>query len=69
MTQHQAILDYMDKHGTISPMDAFFSLGITKLSTRVSELIRAGHKIDKVPAEIVNRYGVSVRFMTYKKAV
>ena len=69
MTQHRAILDYMEKQGSISPMEAFSELGITKLATRVSELIRAGHKIVKVPAEGVNRYGVPVRFMTYKKAV
>lgn len=69
MTQHKAILDYMEKRGSISPMDAFNDLGITKLSTRVSELIRAGHKIIKVPSEGVNRYGETVRFMTYRKAV
>ena len=69
MTQHKAILDYMEKRGSISPMEAFSELGITKLATRVSELIRAGHKIRKIPAEGTNRYGETVRFMRYEKAV
>ena len=69
MTQHKAILDYIEKHGSITPMDAYGDLGITKLATRVSELIRAGHKITKVPVNGTNRYGEPVRYMSYKKAV
>lgn len=67
MTQHKAILEYMERHGSITPMDAFADLGITKLATRVSELIRLGHKIRKTPTEGKNRYGEPVRFMKYEK--
>lgn len=69
MNQHKAIMDYLEAHGSITPMQAFSDLGITKLATRVSELIRKGQKIVKIPTIGVNRYGESVRFMTYKKAV
>jgi len=38
MTQHEMILDYVKTFGSITPMDAFMDLGITKLSTRIGEL-------------------------------
>ena len=37
MSQYEMILDYIDRFGSISPMEAFMDLGITKLSTRISE--------------------------------
>ena len=69
MNQHKAILDYLEAHGSITPMEAFNNLGITKLSTRISEMIRRGYKFRKVPVEGKNRYGEPVRYMRYEKAV
>lgn len=69
MTQHKAIMEYIEMHGSITPMQAFSDLGITKLATRVSELIQSGHRIKKVPMLAKNRYGETVRFMRYEKAV
>lgn len=43
MTQHQQILNYLNRYGSITPMEAFANLGITKLATRVSELKKAGY--------------------------
>jgi hypothetical protein len=39
-TQCQRIIAYIKQHGSITPMDAYHKLGITKLSTRVSEMRR-----------------------------
>lgn len=69
MTQQESILKYLDDFGSITPMQAFSDLGITKLSTRISEMIRHGEKIRKVPQTSKNRYGHIVRFMRYEKAV
>lgn len=69
MTQHKAIMDYIEKHGSITPMQAFSDLGITKLATRVSELIQSGQQIKKVPMTVKSRYGGTVRYMRYEKAV
>lgn len=69
MNQHKAILDYLEAHGSITPMEAFSNLGITKLSTRISEMIRRGHKFRKIPTEGKNRDGEPVRYMRYEKAV
>ena len=68
MGQHQLIVDWMREHGSISPMEAFEHLGITKLSTRISELIRLGVKIIKTRVEGVNRFGQPVHYMTYRLA-
>lgn len=65
MNQHERILNYMREFGSISPFEAFSDLGITKLSTRISELIRAGYTIKKRDEKNKNRYGDSVHYMRY----
>ncbi len=66
MTQHERILSYMQKYGSITPMDAFMELGITKLATRVGELKQDGHKISGEMVNATNRFGNKVRFMRYQ---
>ena len=70
MTQHGKILKYLNDHPAgITPMDAFIDLGITKLSTRIGELIRMGYDdIEKIPEARVNAYGEKKRYMRYRKA-
>lgn len=65
MTQHERIIDYMERFGSITPMDAFVDLGITKLSTRIGELIHDGHDIDKEKVTARNRFGEKCSFMRY----
>ena len=69
MTQHERIRKYLDDFGSITPFQAFADLGITKLSTRVGEMIRDGEKIKKDMVSSVNRYGEKVSYMKYAKAV
>jgi hypothetical protein len=65
--QHERISDFIDRHGSITPMEAFTELGITKLSTRVGEMIRNGEKITKHRETGKNRYGEKVTYMKYTK--
>lgn len=65
MNQGERIIRYIEDFGSISPFEAFVDLGITKLATRISELIRSGVKIIKRPETKVNRYGERVRYMRY----
>lgn len=67
MTQHDRILNYIDAHGSITAMEAFAELGITKLATRISELSRLGVMFTKVNVESENRYGEKVRFVRYSR--
>ena len=65
-TQHELILDYIRTQGAITPMQAFNDLGITKLATRVSEMIRLGVPIKKEPQSYKLADGTVMRFMQYR---
>lgn len=65
--QHERILAFMDRHGSITPMEAFTELGITKLSTRVGEMIADGIRIEKQRVKGKNRFGETVNYMKYSK--
>ena len=64
MTQHEMILRYIDEHGSITPMDAFRHLGITKLATRISELKKEGWEFEQ-ELVIRKRNGKTKRYMRY----
>lgn len=59
----------MDDFGSISTLEAFRDLGITRLAARIYELIDGGMPISKTPETKLNRYGEKVTYMRYKKAV
>lgn len=66
MTQHQRIKKYLADFGSITPMQAFRDLGITKLSTRIGEMERAGMVRTRHTMEDGrNRYGEKTRFAKY----
>lgn len=66
--QQVNILTYIFDFGSISPMEAFSDLGITKLSTRISEMKVLGIRLDQSYVSCKNRYGKKVRYMRYRKA-
>lgn len=65
MTQYEQIIRYLKKNNSITPMDAFHDLGITKLATRISEMRKIGYKFSDEWVEGVNRFGVEVRYKRY----
>lgn len=65
MNQYDRIMQYMKDFGSISPMEAFRDLGITKLATRISELKSDGIEFDQRMESAKNRYGDKVRYMWY----
>lgn len=67
MSQHERIIDYITRFGSISPMEAFNDLGITKLSTRISEMRADGIDFHQEWETRKNRYGEKVRYMRYSK--
>ena len=69
MSQHEMILNYIDAFGSISPMEAFTDLGITKLATRISEMRRNGYQFNQKMETRKNRYGKDSHYMRYSKAV
>lgn len=66
MTQAERIIDYLEKFGSITPLEAFYDLGVTKLATRISEMRREGVGFDQELVESHNRFGEKVHYMKYK---
>lgn len=68
MTQRDAIIEYIETFGSITPLEAFADLGITKLATRISEMRRSGmqFKIEMVKSK--NRYGKLIHYAKYSFA-
>ena len=66
--QHRIILDYIACFGSITPMEAFQYLKITKLATRISEMKVIGIQFDQVYESRKNSDGRTVRYMRYRKA-
>ena len=67
MTQHEAIRKYIDDYGSITPMQAFSDLGITKLATRISEMRKRGEEFKISRFYHITRYGKKVIFCKYAK--
>lgn len=65
MTQRDAILNYINEFGSITPMEAFADLGITKLATRISEMRKDGMKFKIETVKRMNRYGKTVHYARY----
>ena len=65
MTQRDAIIEYIETFGSITPLEAFADLGITKLATRISEMRRSGMRFNIEIIQTQNRYGKSVRYAKY----
>lgn len=65
VTQKQKVIQYIERFGSITPMEAFADLGITKLATRISEMRKSGmeFKIEMVQGQ--NRFQEPVRYAKY----
>lgn len=69
MTQCQRIMQYLDTFGSISTMEAFNDLGITRLASRIHDLKRRGVAIQSETVEGKNRFGETTYYTVYRKGV
>ena len=65
MTQKELILKYLEDFGSITPMEAFADLGITRLAARISDMKKDGIEIKAESVKSINRYGKAVSFARY----
>lgn len=65
MTQKQRVLDYIREFGSISSMEAFEDLGITRLSAVIFDLKESGHEFDTKTEHGKNRFGEKTSFARY----
>lgn len=64
-TQCDMILDFMQRNGSISQLEAAEELGCWRLGARIWDLRHAGHDIRKDMVTKKNRYGKPVSFARY----
>lgn len=65
MSQHDLIVEYFKHNHSITPMEAFEQLGITKLATRISEMKQNGYVFADSWVKDVNRFGIPCRYKRY----
>ena len=68
MTQGERIMKYIGEFGSISSMEAFADLGITRLSARIFDLERGGVRFNRKQEAVKNRYGEKVYYTRYSIA-
>ena len=68
MTQREKISNYLDKYGSITPLDAMRDLGVMRLAARIGEMKQRGEKIITTTATAKNRDGETVYFARYTRA-
>jgi len=67
MTQVERLAEYLHEGGKPTPMDAWFQLGIYRLSGRIFDLRKAGMRISMELVEVENQFGETVRVAQYSK--
>lgn len=65
MTQNERVLDYMKRFGSITQIEALSDLGIMRLASRINDLKKKGHCVNKEMVKSKNRFGESVQFARY----
>ena len=64
-TQGQQVIEYIEMFGSITSMEAFADLGITRLAARIFELTEKGYDFDREQVASKNRFGENVNFTRY----
>lgn len=65
MTQCERIIEYMERFGSISPMEAFADLGVMRLASRICDIQKAGTPIERKTVYSKNRYGERIHYTRY----
>ncbi len=68
MTQTQHIKEYMEKNGSITPLEALREFGCMRLAARINDLERAGMNIIHETSFYINNEGKRVSFARYRMA-
>lgn len=56
MTQNERVLDYMERFGSITQLEALSDLGIMRLASRINDLKKKGHCVKKEMVKSKNRF-------------
>ena len=64
-TQNKRLIDYLRKHDSIDPLEAWQNLGIYRLSARVHDLRNEANQIVTHTKEVNNSFGEVVKVASY----
>ncbi len=65
MNQEQKIINYVERFGSITTLDAFRDLAITRLSARIFNIKKMGYKVTSARETSKNRFGEDVNYSRY----
>ena len=65
MTQRERVTKYINEFGSISSLEAFRDLGVTRLADVIFKMKKDGIEINTRTEKSVNRYGDIVYFARY----
>lgn len=65
MTQCERVVQYCNDFGSITTLQAFQDLGVTRLASRINDLKNQGYTIESTFVSSKNRYGESVSYKKY----
>lgn len=65
-TQNERILDYIERFGSITHLEALRDLGVQRLASRISDLKRLGYPIVSEWEEFHNRFGEKGQVKRYR---
>jgi len=70
MNQKTEVVDYLQQHGSITPLEALRELGCFRLAARIKDLENEGFVIPREPVVAVGKKtGRRVRFTRYLRPV
>lgn len=64
-TQNERIIEYMNKFGSITQLDALKDLGVMRLASRISDLRKRGYQITSTIQQVKNRFGETCYIKRY----
>ena len=68
MTQTTAVLEYLNRYGTITPLDALREIGCFRLAARIHDLEQKGYHIPRKTIEVTGKKtGKKVRITQYSR--
>jgi hypothetical protein len=65
-TQNDRILDYIDKHGSITQLEALRHCGVMRLASRISDMKRRGYSFESEMVTVTNQFGEPCSVKEYR---
>ena len=65
MTQKEQIIDYLERNGSITPLQAEKELGIMRLASRIWDIQNSGYIVERRIVKGINRVGKVTKYAQY----